>query len=80
MISVNYHQHSSSPSAFIHYYTVKIKDDKAKPIGEGLVEDPLGLDMRAMVCVEEFSILALDWRSISMDLSLLKSSSIVRVL
>jgi hypothetical protein len=54
------------------------KEDKANIAGEGLEEEP-PLETRAMMSAPGFSILARVWWPIFMDLSLLKSSSMVRV-
>jgi hypothetical protein len=55
------------------------KEDRENIAGEELEAEP-PLETRAMVGALGFSILARVWWSISMDLSLLKSSSTVRVL
>lgn len=55
-------------------------EEKANKAGEGLAEDPLNPDTSAIVDADEGSInLALDCRSILMDLSLLNNTSAMRV-
>jgi hypothetical protein len=69
---------SSSTSTFS--LVIDIKEDKENKVGEGLAEDPPELDTRAIDEFVGFSILALDCWYISVDLSLLKSSSTVSLI
>jgi hypothetical protein len=72
----------SANSSFLRLSTCSFvidnKEDRANKVGEGLeAEPPQGT--RVMVGAAGFSILALVWWSISVDLSLLNNSSIMRV-
>jgi hypothetical protein len=64
---------SSSPSTSTCSLVIDIKENKANKVGKGLAEGPRKLYTRAMDEFVRFSILALDYWSISLDLSLLKS-------
>jgi hypothetical protein len=69
---------SSSLRLSTYSFVINNKEDRANIADEGLEEEP-PRETRAMVGALGFSILAQVWWSISMDLSLLNSSSIMRI-
>jgi hypothetical protein len=70
---------SPSLSASICFSVTETKEDKTKEACEGLAKEPPVPETKAIVGAEGFSIFARVWWSISADLSLLKSSSMVNV-